>query len=100
MSPASPASPASISLSDEKTFKQKEALLEAIKSGAVAPLRGSYIVKLWKSGGRVLPRQQLPPKEKQLRQRRKSRGSVPLPRNRPMPTLGHLPMLELRPRTC
>ena len=27
----------------------------------MAPLRGSYIVKLWKSGGRVLPRQELPP---------------------------------------
>mmetsp|Transcript_14133 Transcript_14133/g.41960 ORF Transcript_14133/g.41960 Transcript_14133/m.41960 type:complete len:324 (-) Transcript_14133:1048-2019(-) len=38
-----------------------DALVESVKSGAVAPLRGSYLIKLRARGGRLKRRQDLPP---------------------------------------
>jgi hypothetical protein len=38
-----------------------EALLHSVESGAVAPLRGSWLLKLYESGGRLSRRQDLPP---------------------------------------
>ena len=38
-----------------------DALVESVESGAVAPLRGSYIIKLRACGGRLKRRQDLPP---------------------------------------
>ena len=38
-----------------------EALIESVNSGAVAPIRGSFILKLFKSGGKMKRRQDLPP---------------------------------------
>ena len=38
-----------------------EALLTSVKSGAIAPLRGSWLVRLEADGGRVQRRQDLPP---------------------------------------
>ena len=37
------------------------ALLQSVESGAIAPLRGSYLVKLHESGGQLKRRQDLPP---------------------------------------
>ena len=37
-----------------------EALLESVSSGAVAPLRGSYLIGLHRAGGRLQRRQELP----------------------------------------
>ena len=38
-----------------------EALLASVESGAIAPLRGSWLVRLEADGGRVRRRQDLPP---------------------------------------
>ena len=38
-----------------------EALLASVESGAIAPLRGSWLVRLEADGGRVQRRQDLPP---------------------------------------
>jgi len=42
-------------------FFEPFALLDSVISGAVAPLRGRYVLDLWKSGGRIQRRQDLPP---------------------------------------
>ena len=38
-----------------------DALLDSVESGAIAPLRGSWLVKLHEEGGRLKRRQDLPP---------------------------------------
>ena len=38
-----------------------DALLDSVESGAIAPLRGSWVVKLHEKGGRLKRRQDLPP---------------------------------------
>ncbi len=42
-------------------FNEFDALLATIESGAVRPLRGRYVVDLWRRGGRLSRRQDLPP---------------------------------------
>ena len=39
-----------------------DVLLESVQCGAISPLRGSYILELWKSGGRLPRRQDIPPR--------------------------------------
>merc|ERR1711965_593856 len=38
-----------------------DALLDSVESGAIAPLRGSWVVKLHEEGGTLKRRQDLPP---------------------------------------
>ena len=42
-------------------YSDFEALVHSVESGAVAPLRGSWLLKLYESGGRLQRRQELPP---------------------------------------
>ena len=46
---------------DSDHFFKPEALLSSVESGAVAALKGSYLVKLAKEGGRWKRRQDMPP---------------------------------------
>ena len=41
-------------------YREFEALLASVESGAVAPLRGSALLTLYEQGGRLLRRQELP----------------------------------------
>ena len=53
------AAPAAAALDDDTYFDAK-ALLASVESGAIAPLRGRWLVELHKQGGRLRRRQDLP----------------------------------------
>ena len=42
-------------------YDDYEELLRTVESGAIAPLKGSYVLKLYESGGRIKRRQEMPP---------------------------------------
>ena len=42
-------------------YTEFEAIMRSVESGAVAPLRGSWVLSLYESGGRLKRRQELPP---------------------------------------
>ena len=44
----------------DAAYAEFEALIGSVESGAVAPLRGSWVVALWQRGGRLARRQDLP----------------------------------------
>jgi hypothetical protein len=46
---------------DSKKYTGPEALLESVASGAIAPLKGTWVVALHRRGGRLQRRQDLPP---------------------------------------
>ena len=43
------------------TYFGAEALLASVESGAIAPLRGRYLLQLHARGGRLVRRQEMPP---------------------------------------
>ena len=45
----------------ELAYFDFDRLLESVESGAIAPVRGTYVIELQASGGRIARRQDLPP---------------------------------------
>ena len=46
---------------ERRTYFDVDALLESVESGAIAPLKGRWLVQLHKDGGKLKRRQDLPP---------------------------------------
>ena len=45
----------------DTAYEDYDVLLQSVESGAVAPLRGSWLLKTYRNGGRLARRQDLPP---------------------------------------